>query len=138
MKLSREYVKNAAREFLEVLDIWDINSCEDLEKKVGSFFSFDNTQGRIELTLIPGTMTYSLKYKMHGAKTLIEEVHETDVPLALYVNPKVDSTIRLKAQERIEGYTCYKADIFGNIPQIKEIYPSEFSKIKEELVKLCE
>jgi hypothetical protein len=36
----------------------------------------------------------------------------------------------------LDGYTAFGIDHFGNIPQEKKIFSSDFSKVKEELKKL--
>ncbi len=138
MKLNHTYVKRAAKEFLEVLDIWDINSCKDLEGKVGSFLSFEGSPGKTKLTLIPKE-TYLLVYNLRGVEPVIDGIQGVGIPLVLHINPERSySYIFLKSQERIEGYIGFKVDTFYNIMQVKELKTLEFPRIKEELAKLCE
>lgn len=137
MEISQEYVKRAAKEVLEVLKIWDVNSREDLEKKIDSSFSFDNSPGKIKLTCTPKN-DYSIVYNTQGVNPIWEGIRGVGVPLELIIYLKKGySYIFLKSQERIKGYTCFDRDYFYNLMQVNGLKTLELTKIKEELARIC-
>jgi len=131
MQISRDHLKKVARGLLYVLDRENIDTLNDLERRMGErFLLHESIQDFVLLTRTSsnhGTFAYTVSYIMPN----------TGTPLELKINPQLEySNIFLKTVEEIEGYTPFILDGFGNLIQEKVIRPLDLALVRNEIENL--
>jgi len=125
--ITREDLRKYSLEMLEVLRRERITSYGELEEKLGQ--SFDASEGKIQLEVRPsgpGSSAYAISYIIYGK----------GIPIEIRMdNVGRYSKITLKAENKIEGYSAFIHDIFGNLMQDKR-FEFSFNRIREELEKI--
>ena len=114
MKITTEKFRKIASNLLGLLDREEINSIEDLEKKIGR--KYDISSGEyIELFMRPSnseTFAHIISYIWEGS----------GIPIEARINTKLGYLqMIIKLQENIQNYAPFTEDPYGNIVQNRKI-----------------
>lgn len=149
MQSEYEKIRNAAKDLLEVMDIWGLRSHIDLDKTVGSFFVLYNPPGMVVSSIAKTERNHDafvILYALRSHPILLNlgpiilsyTLTGEEIPIMLKFEPDSKrSTIDMAFRKKVEGYTSVgNKDSFGNIVQSKEFDNWNITKIRKELTNL--
>jgi len=130
MEISKEDIGRYAGNLLRVLDKQGIDNVAAVTLRNGQKYMVDKKGSQVIVEARPsmsGTVADTLAY-------VLTEKH---IPIEIRFNePLGFSSIILKCQDRLSGYTSFARDIFENMAQDRVFESCNFELVKEELDRL--
>ncbi len=132
MKITEKRIKQVAKNLVELLDEEKVHSAEDLEKLLGKRIFVRGSQlDYVEVAFRPsnfGTSALTISYTAPYVE---------GIPLEIRINSSLNySQIILKMRRKIEGYSIFERDLYGNMAQNKLIQSANWQDVIKEITKL--
>ena len=128
--ITREKLKEVARNILDFFKKEDINSIGSVFSKLEESFKIKENNHEIQIkpwSSDPRAGDYAIIYR----------APEIEFPIRIRLNQDLNySKIFVKTESRLDNYEFVVSDLFGNFLQSKEMKECSISIIKKELEKL--
>lgn len=128
--ITQEKLKEIAKSVLDLLERESIDSIGSVFSRLGESFKIKGENHRIQIesrSSKSGTGAHTISYIIPGG----------GIPIEIRLNPDFNySKIIVKTESKLNGYTFFNSDCFGNILQDKVMGRYSISGIKKELEKL--
>jgi hypothetical protein len=131
--ITREKLKEVARNILDFLESEGIDSIGSVFSKLGGFFNIKGDKGKkYNIQIRPWSSN-----PRAGDYVIIYRAPEIGFPIKIRLNQDSNySKIFVKTESRLDNYEFVVPDLFGNFLQSKEMKECSIPIIKRELEKL--